>query len=161
MKRIARIALLSLSFVALGAAQGATQASSLLGIISTLTGSSDTAATDAPAPPAAPASPMQLAAATTKRVLKDGTFTGQPFDAYYGMVQVEATVQNGQIAGVNTLQSPDHRSTSRAINRKALPILENEVITAQTVRVNLVSGATLTSKAYIRSLNSALRQALH
>lgn len=161
MKRIARIALLSLSFVALAAVQGAAQASSLLGIINTLTGSGDTAATDMPPPAAASANPVQMAAATAKRVLRDGTYTGQAFDAYYGMVQVEATVQNGQIAGVNTLQSPDHRSTSRAINRKALPILENEVITAQTVRVNLVSGATLTSKAYIRSLNSALRQALH
>lgn len=167
MKRFARLATFTLSLAALAATMGQVQASSLLGLFTTLTDSQVpvTDATDAPAvasPSQAPGDlPVQLAANTApRRVLRDGDYVGQAYDAYYGMVQVQATIQGGHIAAVNALQSPDHRSTSRAINRKALPILESEVVRAQTVRVNMVSGATLTSRAYLRSLNSALKQAL-
>ena len=154
MKRIARIATFSLSLAALAATMVPAQASSLLGLFTTLT---DTPA-QATAGAAVPGDlPVTLAAA--RMALKDGSYLGQAYDAYYGMVQVQATIQNGQLAAVKTLQSPDHRSTSRAINRRALPQLENEVIQAQTVRVNMISGATLTSRAYLRSLNNALKQA--
>lgn len=158
MKRITRIVTFTLSLAAVAAAA---QASSLLGALTTLT---DAPADPAPAAATAPglgdAPPMVIATASARVQLRDGTYAGQPYDAYYGMVQVQATVQNGQIAAVNTLQSPDRRSTSRAINRKALPMLESEVVQAQTVRVNMISGATLTSRAYLRSLNSALKQAV-
>ena len=149
----------SLSVAAMWAAQSGANAASILGLFQTITGTQDAAVAPAQAAPTGNL-PVQLAAATAKRSLRDGTYTGQAYDAYYGLVQVEATVQSGQIANINTLQSPDHRSTSRAINRQALPILEREVIQAQTLRVNIVSGATLTSRAYLRSLNSALKQAL-
>jgi uncharacterized protein with FMN-binding domain len=105
-----------------------------------------------PAPDAAPA---QLAAATSH----DGTFTGTAYDAYWGLVQVQATIQGGRLVAVDVPQFPNHRSTSRAINRQALPLLKTEVIQAQSTRVNLISGATLTSQAYLRSLKSALKQA--
>jgi uncharacterized protein with FMN-binding domain len=57
------------------------------------------------------------------------------------------------------LQYPADRSTSRYINAQALPVLDSEVVSAQSALVDIVSGATLTSDAYLRSLNSALRQA--
>jgi uncharacterized protein with FMN-binding domain len=101
-------------------------------------------------------SPIQLAAAGKYR---DGSYDGRAYDAYYGMVQVQATVQGGQLTSVKVLQFPNHSGTSRSINRQALPILKSEVLTAQTVRVNMISGATLTSRAYLRSLNGALKQA--
>ena len=90
---------------------------------------------------------------------KDGTFTGQVADAYYGPLQVQAVVQNGAITSVNVLTYPKDRGQSRRINNYALPRLQQEVIQAQNVRVNMVSGATLTSRAYLRSLASALGQA--
>src|ERR1700690_4234257 len=37
---------------------------------------------------------------------KDGTYTGQSVDVNYGLVQVQATIQNGQIAQVQFLQFP-------------------------------------------------------
>jgi uncharacterized protein with FMN-binding domain len=40
-----------------------------------------------------------------------------------------------------------------------LPILQTEAIAAQDAAVDLVTGATLTAIAYIRSLNTALGQA--
>jgi uncharacterized protein with FMN-binding domain len=89
----------------------------------------------------------------------DGVFVGPTTDAYYGPMQVQVTVKGGRIVAVEALQYPDHRSTSRAINDEALPILQQEVIAAQYTRINAVSGATLTSRAYLQSAAAALRQA--
>ncbi|MBG1230798.1 FMN-binding protein [Aestuariivirga litoralis] len=91
--------------------------------------------------------------------VKDGTFDGAAYDAYYGPVQVELVINGGRIVNATALQSPDHRRTSVAINKQALPYLRQEVIQAQSGRVNAVSGATLTSRAYASSVADALRQA--
>ncbi len=99
---------------------------------------------------------IQVAAASH---LRDGSFTGQPFDAYYGLVQVQANISGGKLVSVDVVQSPNHQRTSRFINSQALPILQREVIQAQSVHVNIVSGATLSSRAYARSLRDALAQA--
>jgi uncharacterized protein with FMN-binding domain len=90
---------------------------------------------------------------------RDGRFTGPAFDAYYGWVQVQAIVQSGKLTAVRVLRYPSDRSTSRRIARFALPRLEREVIRAQSSRVNAISGATLTSDAYLQSIHAALRQA--
>ena len=91
-------------------------------------------------------------------VLHDGTFDGGTYDAYFGPVQVEITVSGGKLVDAQALQYPDHRRTSVAINRQALPYLKQEVVQAQSARVNLISGATLTSRAYARSVADALAQ---
>ena len=90
----------------------------------------------------------------------DGSYTGPVADAYYGGVQVQAIVQGGRLAGINVLQYPSDRRTSVVINRQALPILRDEVISAQSANVDIVSGATLTSEAFHQSLGGALRQAM-
>jgi len=90
---------------------------------------------------------------------KDGTYTGSIADAYYGSVQVEVTISGGKITGVKFLQYPDTHATSVAINQQAMPYLEQEAIHAQSAKVQLISGATFTSQAFIQSLNSALSQA--
>ncbi len=90
--------------------------------------------------------------------LHDGTFIGGTYDAYYGVVQVQATIQNGTIADVKALKFPNHSGTSRSINRQALPYLLQEVVARQNAKVDIIGGATLTSRAYIRSLRDALVQ---
>ena len=100
-----------------------------------------------------------LKAAQTAVALRDGAFTGQVADAYYGDLQVRAIISAGRIVKVEVLQYPNDRGTSRRINDRALPVLQSEVIRAQSTKVNAVSGATLTSRAYLRSLSSALSQA--
>jgi uncharacterized protein with FMN-binding domain len=99
---------------------------------------------------------VQLAASKS---LHDGTFVGRGYDAYWGIVQVQAKVQNGQIVSVDALKSPNHNRTSKSINRQALPMLLQQVVSRQTAKVHIVSGATLTSRAYIASLRDALNQA--
>lgn len=90
--------------------------------------------------------------------LHDGTFIGGTYDAYYGTVQVQATIKNGSITNVSALKFPNHSGTSRLINRQALPYLLQEVVAVQNSKVNIIGGATLTSRAYIKSLRDALVQ---
>lgn len=89
----------------------------------------------------------------------DGTYTGAVANAYYGYVQVQATISGGRIANVQFLRYPNDRSTSRMINSQAMPYLSQEAISAQSANVDIVSGATDTSQAFRQSLASALAQA--
>ncbi len=90
---------------------------------------------------------------------KDGVYTVPQIDAYYGMVEVQATIQNGQIASVQFLQYPSDRRTSQRINSIAMPWLQQEAVQAQSANVALISGATLTSEAFVYSLDAALKTA--
>ncbi len=90
---------------------------------------------------------------------KNGEYVGSVADAYYGYIQVKAVVTNGQISDVQFLQYPNDRATSIMINSQAMPILKSEAISAQTANVDIVSGATDSSQAFIQSLGAALASA--
>jgi uncharacterized protein with FMN-binding domain len=90
---------------------------------------------------------------------KDGTYTGPTVDAYYGLVEVQVTVQSGKIANVQFLQYPKDRRTSVEINSQAMPWLQQEAIQAQSANVNIISGATFTSEGFAMSLDAALKTA--
>lgn len=89
----------------------------------------------------------------------DGTYDGPVTDALYGPMQVRIMIQNGQIAKMQVLDYPHDRRTSVTINHIALPRLAREVMRAQNANVDIVSGATLSSQAFLESLASALQQA--
>jgi uncharacterized protein with FMN-binding domain len=57
------------------------------------------------------------------------------------------------------LQYPNGNHRDQEINDYALPILIDETTKAQSAQIDMVSGATVTSDGYIRSLQSALDQA--
>jgi uncharacterized protein with FMN-binding domain len=103
--------------------------------------------------------PAAALVAQAQAKLKDGTYTGPVTDAYYGNMQVQANIQGGQLASVKVVQYPSDRRTSRRINSQALPMLQQEAISAQSASVDTVSGATLSSRAYAKSLAGALKQA--
>ena len=113
--------------------------------------------------PATPTPPPPLAAAPSSPprgpYSNDGTFTGPVTDAYYGYIQVQATVQNGNLTEVQFLQYPSDRRTSIEINTQAMPILRREALQAQSAQVDLVSGATDSSAAFRESLGAALTKA--
>ena len=90
---------------------------------------------------------------------KDGTYTGGVADAVWGNVQVKVVVQNGRITSVQFLQYPNDRGRSIEINQYADPQLIQEAIQAQSANVDIVTGATDTSDAFIQSLTDALAQA--
>jgi len=134
-----------------------TAALSLLLIVATV-GIGPRAATIVPPPPIPAPSPAPTPATPTGQ-FRDGSFTGTRFDAYWGTVQVRANVTGGRLSTIDVLAYPSDRSRSRDINRYALPLLTREVVQAQGVNVNTVSGATLTTGAYLNSLRTALQQA--
>ena len=99
------------------------------------------------------------AASTPSGQYRDGAYDGRVTNAYYGLVQVQAVVQGGRLVSVRVLRYPNDRRTSRYISGNALPILQREAIAAQSARVGIISGATLVSRAYRLSLDSALSKA--
>lgn len=90
---------------------------------------------------------------------KDGTYTGSVADAYYGNIQVSATIQKGKITDVEFIQYPNDRPNSVQINTQAMPLLKQEAIQAQSAQVDGVTGATDTSQAFVQSLTAALSKA--
>jgi uncharacterized protein with FMN-binding domain len=118
------------------------------------------------APQAAPPRAAQVkpqavptAAAIAKGQYRDGTYTGPNIDAFYGYVQVKATVRNGKLSDVQFVKFPNDRRTSVRINAVAVPYLQSEAIKAQSANVDFISGATLTSEAFAQSLQTALNSA--
>ena len=87
---------------------------------------------------------------------KNGEYTGDSVDAYYGYIQVKAVITNGKLSDVVFLDYPQDRGHSIQINNYAMPILKSEAIKAQDSNVNTVSGATDSSGAFRQSLSSAL-----
>jgi uncharacterized protein with FMN-binding domain len=90
---------------------------------------------------------------------KDGEFTSDVVDTEYGPIQVKAYVSGSRLARVEFLQSPNDRENSRVINARAMPILEQEAIAAQSAQVDIVSGATSSSEGYITAMGQALAKA--
>lgn len=90
---------------------------------------------------------------------KNGAFTGSVADALWGYIQVKAIIQGGKITDVQFLQYPNERNRSVQINQYADPILTSEAIQAQSAQVDVVTGATDSSVAFIQSLTDALTQA--
>ncbi len=91
---------------------------------------------------------------------RDGEYTGDSADAYYGNVQVKVVISGGKISDVQFLDYPRDRRTSQLINSQAMPFLKQEAIQAQNANVDIISGATATSEAFRQSLQSALSKAI-
>lgn len=90
---------------------------------------------------------------------KNGSYVGSVADAVYGNIQVKVIISNGKIANVAFLQFPNDQDTSQQINQQADPQLAQEAIQAQSANVDIVSGATQSSQAFIQSMQGALAKA--
>ena len=88
-----------------------------------------------------------------------GTVTGDAADTRWGPVQVQLTVSGGTITDVQVVEYPDGNGKDQQINARALPVLVQETLDAQSADIDMVSGATVTSEGYLESLQSALDQA--
>ena len=87
---------------------------------------------------------------------KNGTFTGKSIYTPYGYVQVSTVIAEGAITSIQFHSLPRGSAESSSSSDKVQPKLLQETINAQNANVDIVSGATITSKAYIQSLTSAL-----
>lgn len=112
-----------------------------------------TGKTNTPAP--AVKTPAAVPAQTTKSV--SGTFTGDSVDVRYGFVQVKITVENGKITDAQAVQAPSGRNDRWT--QRAVPILRQQTLEAQSAQINGASGASFTSYGWYTSLASALAKA--
>lgn len=108
--------------------------------------------------PATPPNSSSAASGTTTASVRRGTYQGPVVQQPYGAVQAAITIKSGKIAAVS-IAAPQNNSRSASINSQAVPLLRQETLQAQNANVNAISGATLTSQAYVQSLQGALAQA--
>ena len=87
------------------------------------------------------------------------TVTGDAEDTQWGQVQVEITISGGKITDVSVPVYPNNNGRDQQINSYALPQLIQETVDAQSADIDMISGATVTSDGYVRSLQSALDKA--
>jgi uncharacterized protein with FMN-binding domain len=120
-----------------------------------------TAPASAPPPSQGKATTPSTSPSTTgpTAAAQNRTITGSPVDNRYGTVQVQVTLHGTQITGISALQMPSDRQRSLEISQQAEPLLQQEVLQAQSAQINIVSGATFTSESYAQSLQAALDQA--
>ncbi|GAA0977472.1 FMN-binding protein [Acrocarpospora macrocephala] len=88
-----------------------------------------------------------------------GQVEGDSVDTRWGPVQVAISVAGGKITAIDVLRAPDGNRRDIEINDRALPILTQEALAAQSASIDTVSGATYTSEGYIGSLQSAIDRA--
>ena len=87
------------------------------------------------------------------------TITGAVETTMYGPMQVKVTLEGKKITNVSVVQETNDGQESQQIDSFSIPKLTAETLTAQSARIDTVSGATTTSQGYIGSLQSALDQA--
>ena len=86
--------------------------------------------------------------------LADGTYNGIA-EGYGGEIEVEVTVEGGEIASVEIL---DH-SESEGTADPAINEIPEQVVEVQNYDVDTVSGATRTSEGIIEAVENALADA--
>ena len=96
--------------------------------------------------------------------LRDGTYIGE----YKGTkdksrdTEVEVIISSGKVKNIKTLKAILNKEGKPAeLNVKGLTIddLFGKVIESQSLQVDVISGATLTSKAHLKAVENALEQA--
>jgi uncharacterized protein with FMN-binding domain len=87
------------------------------------------------------------------------TVVGDVEDTRYGTVQVKLVLNGRTITDVVVLQVPNRERRDVEINDQAVPILRQEVLAAQSAKIDAVSGASFTSSGYAWSVQSAIDKA--
>jgi uncharacterized protein with FMN-binding domain len=112
------------------------------------------------------ASPMKMKAKASASPMSGSggstatrTITGAVETTMYGPMQVKVTLEGQKITNVSVVQETNDGQESQQIDSFSIPKLTAETLTAQSARIDTVSGATQTSTGYIGSLQSALDQA--
>jgi uncharacterized protein with FMN-binding domain len=101
-------------------------------------------------------------AAATPRPARDPhvrSATGPAMTTPFSVVQVRATLTRGRLTGVRTVALSGDGPHTAALNARAEPILREEALRAGSAHVDVVSGATYTSRVWLASLREAIAAA--
>ncbi|WP_328768119.1 FMN-binding protein [Streptomyces sp. NBC_00286] len=116
--------------------------------------STDTASssTEVAAPaPSASASSGSGSSGSSGSGTSNQVIAGSTLNTEKGPVQVEVTFEGHTISSVRMLQQPNHPQTEAAV-----PKLIESTLEAQSADIDTVSGATITSEGYVKSLQAAI-----
>jgi uncharacterized protein with FMN-binding domain len=110
-------------------------------------------------PPAKPPPPAKTARPAPPP--KPGVRTGSSplITTPFSSIQVRAELTRGRLTGVQTLALTSVDAHTRELNARAEPILREEALRAGSADIDVVSGATYTSEAWIESLRAAMKAA--
>lgn len=88
--------------------------------------------------------------------LKDGEYNGTYYGGMYGWRSnsVKVTVESGKVKGIELLHSKELSGEDGKHEEIA-----QKVISAQSLQIDSVSGATLTTKSHLKSIENALLKA--
>lgn len=95
--------------------------------------------------------------------LKDGVYTG----AYKGTkdhfrdTKVEVTVSSGELAEIRVVEGAlaNEKQNTEVRNGQSINDLLNRVVKSETLQVDVISGATISSKVHLKAVENALIQA--
>jgi hypothetical protein len=87
------------------------------------------------------------------------TVTGAAASTIYGPVQVQIMVKGGKVTAAKAVEYPQDTPRDSQINAFAIPVLDREAVSVGSDKIDMVSGATYTSRGYLTSLQNALDQA--
>ncbi|MFE7633313.1 FMN-binding protein [Kitasatospora sp. NPDC057518] len=128
-------------------------------VIGSGAGTGSGSGSDVSQPSNAPGSPAPSASVSATGTGATRKVSGDTVNTRYGPVQVQVTLAGSRITAVDVVKYPNSERRDREINSSALPVLNQEAISAQSAAIDVVSGATYTSDGYVRSLQSALDRA--
>jgi uncharacterized protein with FMN-binding domain len=77
----------------------------------------------------------------------------------FSIIQLRVTLTGGELTRVETLELSGDNARTEAINARAEPILREEALKAGSAEIDVVSGATYTSRSYRTSLQAAIDRA--
>lgn len=84
------------------------------------------------------------------------TATGQEVQYRYGDLELKVVEDGSKITSIDLVTDDATDPRSAEINSQAIPLLQQEAMSAQSANIDGVSGATFTSQAYADALQSAL-----
>lgn len=95
--------------------------------------------------------------------LNDGTYVGEYIGtkSHLRDTKVEVKISGGEISDIKILKGAldNEGKPSKLTNGKSVQNLFDDVKKKKTFQVDVISGATLTSKAHLKALENALKQA--
>jgi uncharacterized protein with FMN-binding domain len=135
-------------------AQGRTVSPTSPSTSTSSTSSTTTAGGDGTSVTTTPTTALPTTPPTTAAATRSGT--GQDVPYQYGDIQLKVTERGSTITGIEIVADSATDARSAQINSQALPMLQQEAMSAQSANIDGVSGATFTSNAYAQALQSAL-----
>jgi FMN-binding domain len=83
----------------------------------------------------------------------------EPFTTPFSFMQVRVTLTGRELTRVETVEMTGTGARTQAINARAEPILRAEALRAGSANIDVVTGATYTSRSYRQALQSAIDRA--